>query len=174
MVEAAALLVAALLVVALSTTAVSGDKEPRRFKKHHVRYYAQLQGGAPGLAPGFLKPVNTSFSANFGAGTLFAFNLTKGVSRTSKQLGSVRGYTVETSFLGGNDSRLLEVAYIEWDDGRYAGTLQVQGLVQVAKTEVAITGGSGSFRGARGYLVVTLAKNDQPPFLTFAHDLYLF
>eukprot|EP00250_Pteridium_aquilinum_P015769 c22753_g1_i1 orf=210-755(+) len=166
------LLVGILLVVAASSD-VSVTKQPRPFKKHNLQYFVQLQVGTPGLAPGFLPPVNTTFSANFGSGVLFAFNLTTGLSPTSKPLGSVRGYTVETNFVAGSTPLQLEVAVVEYDDGRFAGTIHLQGLVQPAATEVAVTGGTGSFRGARGYITVNLVK-DSPSLRTFSHDLHLF
>ncbi|KAH7331327.1 hypothetical protein KP509_20G027200 [Ceratopteris richardii] len=166
---AMAVFVAAVLS-GLSTNVVTAESNPPPFKESHLEYYAQLDVRLPGISTAFLPPINTTLSANFGAGTLFASNITEGVAATSKLLGSVRGYTVETSYLGSPDSWLLEVAFVEYDDGYYNGTLQLQGLVQQSLTELAITGGSGSFRGAKGYLVVTLVV-DSLPTRTFRHDL---
>ncbi|KAH7331335.1 hypothetical protein KP509_20G027900 [Ceratopteris richardii] len=147
--------IVAVVLSGLSETAVSAGSKPRQFKGSRLHYYTQLDVRSPGISTAFLRPINTTLSRNFGAGTLFALNVTKEVASTSKLLGSVRGYTVETSYLGFPDSWLLEVAFVEYDDGKYNGTLQLQGLAQQSLTELAITGGSGSFRGAKGYLVVT-------------------
>ncbi|KAH7331429.1 hypothetical protein KP509_20G032600 [Ceratopteris richardii] len=143
------------------------------FKPRNLQYYVQLRVGDPGLSASFIPPINTTFSAGFGAGTLFALNITETVSRSSKQLGAVRGYTVQTGYLGFPDSWLLETAMIIYNDGVYNGTIQIQGLVQQQLTEVAIVGGSGSFRGARGIVVVTLVV-DQLPLRTFRHDVTFF
>ncbi|KAH7331320.1 hypothetical protein KP509_20G026600 [Ceratopteris richardii] len=166
---AVALLIAVLLSD-LSTNLVSASNTPRPFKKHHLHYYVQLDTRSPGISLKFIPPINTTLSANFGAGTLFALNVTKDVEPTSKRLGTVRGYTVETSYLGFPDSALLEVAMVEYDDGKYSGTLQLQGLASQQLTELAVQGGSGSFRGLHGYLVVTLVV-DHLPTRTFRHDV---
>ncbi|KAH7331328.1 hypothetical protein KP509_20G027300 [Ceratopteris richardii] len=154
----------------LSTNVISAASSPHPFKGKHLEYYAQLDVRLPGISTAFIPPINTTVSANFGAGTLFALNITEEVAPSSKLLGSVRGYTVETSYLGFPDSWLLEVAFVEYNDGKYNGTLQLQGLAQQSLTELAITGGSGSFRGAKGYLVVTLVV-DSLPTRTFRHNL---
>ncbi|KAH7427426.1 hypothetical protein KP509_10G043900 [Ceratopteris richardii] len=146
------------------------SNEPLLFMSHNFTYYVQVEMGAPGLdiaAP----PINPGISANFGQLTMFAFNATEGQSRMSKPLGFVRGYTVETSYVSG-DMQLLEVEFLEYNDGRYNGTIQYQGAVTPEGTELAIVGGSGSFRGVRGYLVVTFSSSD-PPFSTFRHDVTL-
>ncbi|KAH7331331.1 hypothetical protein KP509_20G027500 [Ceratopteris richardii] len=143
-----AVFVAAVLS-GLSTNVISAASSPLPFKGSHLEY---------------------TRSWIFGAGTLFALNITEEVSPTSKLLGSLRGYTVQTSYLGYPDSWILEVAFVEYNDGQYNGTLQLQGLVQESLTELCITGGSGSFRGAKGYLVVTLMVNSLQT-RTFRHDL---
>ncbi|KAH6557230.1 hypothetical protein KP509_1Z126900 [Ceratopteris richardii] len=124
--------------------------------------------GAPGLAIS-AQPINTTISANFGQFTMFAFNATKSQSRTSTPLGFIRGYTIETSYVSG-DMHLLEVEFLEYNHGRYNGTIQYQGAVTSQGTELAIVGGSGSFRGLKGYLVVTFSSSN-PPFSTFRHDV---
>ncbi|KAH7331324.1 hypothetical protein KP509_20G026900 [Ceratopteris richardii] len=166
-------LLMAVLLSESATSLVSASNDPRPFRFHRLQYYVQLDVRSPGISTRFIPPINTTRSANFGAATLFALNVTKDVEPTSQQLGAVRGYTVETSYLGFPDSALLEVALVEYDDGIYQGTLQLQGLAQQQLTELAIEGGSGSFRGARGYLVVTLVV-DQLPTRTFRHDVTFF
>ncbi|KAH7331325.1 hypothetical protein KP509_20G027000 [Ceratopteris richardii] len=169
---AMALLMAVLLSES-ATSLVSASNNPRPFRGHRLQYYVQLDVRSPGISTRFIPPINTTRSANFGAATLFALNVTKDVEPTSQQLGAVRGYTVETSYLGFPDSALLEVAMVEYDDGVFKGTFQLQGLAQQQLTELAIKGGSGSFRGAQGYLVVTLVV-DNLPTRTFRHDVTFF
>ncbi|KAH7331329.1 hypothetical protein KP509_20G027400 [Ceratopteris richardii] len=154
----------------LSKNVTSAASSPFLFTGSHLEYYAQLDVRLPGVSTAFLPPINTTLSARFGAGTIFGLNITEEVSPSSKLLGSLRGYTIETSYLGYPDSWLLEVAFVEYNDGQYNGTLQLQGLAQESLTELGITGGSGSFRGAKGYLVVTLVVNSLPT-RTFRHDL---
>ncbi|KAH7331323.1 hypothetical protein KP509_20G026800 [Ceratopteris richardii] len=166
-------LLIAVLLSASATRLVCAVPDPPPFRMHQLQYYVQLDVRSPGISNRFLPPINTTLSANFGAGTLFSLNVTKDIEPTSERLGTVRGYTVETSYLGFPDSALLEVAMVEYDDGEYKGTYQLQGLPQQQLTEIAITGGFGSFRGARGYLIVTLVV-DQLPTRTFRHDVTFF
>ncbi|KAH7427403.1 hypothetical protein KP509_10G043000 [Ceratopteris richardii] len=157
--------------IALLLEGAEASNELPSFKEHQFSYYVQLQtGGAPNL--GILRPpINTTISANFGSSTIFAFNVTESELRTSKSLGLIRGYTVETSYVSG-DMRLLEVEFLQYDDGRYKGTVQYQGAVTSTGTELAIVGGSCSFRGVRGYVVVNFISS-VPPFSTYRHDVTL-
>ncbi|KAH7331432.1 hypothetical protein KP509_20G032800 [Ceratopteris richardii] len=162
-----------LLPSLISKPVTSEHHNPPKFKEKKLQYYVQLETGLPGISLNFIPPIDPAFSAGFGSGTIFALNITKTVSRSSEQLGAVRGYTVQTGYLALPDSWLLETAMIVYDDGKYKGTIQVQGLVQEELTEVAIVGGSGSFRGAQGVVVVTVVV-DELPFRTFHHDITFF
>ena len=120
-----------------------------------LEYYVQVVAGAPytgQLAP----PFNSNTTYNFGAVQIFDFNITEeAASNSSKSLGHVSGYTVQTSYTA--TSQELEVEVVSYDDGAGVnGTLSFQGLINPSTVnEIAIVGGSGSFRGARGYVVIS-------------------
>ncbi|KAH7427399.1 hypothetical protein KP509_10G042600 [Ceratopteris richardii] len=158
------------LPAALLLKPAEGSDEPPLFKKNHLKYYVQLESGKPGNARS-AEPINTTFSNNFGQSAIFAFNVTKSKSRTSKVLGFVRGYTVETSYAA-NTLTLLEVEFLEYDDGHYSGTLQYQGVVTMEGSQLAIAGGTGSFRGLQGYVEVSVESKVEP-FTTYRHDVTL-
>ncbi|KAH7427596.1 hypothetical protein KP509_10G051200 [Ceratopteris richardii] len=136
-----------------------------------LTYYVQVEIGAPNLAA-ILPPINAPLSGSFGQATVFAFNVTDGKSATSKPLGFVRGFTVETNYISGADIRLVEVEFLEYDDGRCKGTLQYQGVVTSQDSQLAVVGGSGSFRGVRGNVVVTVVSSNGN-FRTYFHDVTL-
>ncbi|KAH7297033.1 hypothetical protein KP509_26G050000 [Ceratopteris richardii] len=161
-----------LIVAAASLFGVSHASDtPSVFSKDSLTYYVQVEVGAPSLGT-LLQPINASISGSFGQAVVFAFNATKSQSRTSKSLGLLRGYTVETNYISGGATRLLEVEFLDYDDGQYKGTLQYQGVVTPESTELAVVGGSGSFRGIRGYVVVTFVSSNNP-FSTFLHKVTL-
>ncbi|KAH7441743.1 hypothetical protein KP509_03G052000 [Ceratopteris richardii] len=117
-----------------------------------MQYYVQVFVGDRSLNQNLLPPLNESFSGSFGHGELFAFNATEGPEQTSSRVGSVE--------------------LISYDDGNYKGTIQIQGEIRaISPNEVAIVGGTGSFRGARGFGVIERVLLDGP-YRRFHHDLH--
>lgn len=142
--------------------------EPWRCVNATLDYYVQVLIG--GLDIGVLIPaIEPSVTANFGYTEVFAFNVTEGVSATSKQLGYVRGYTVQASY--DSTYRGVEVATVSYADGHTNGTIHIRGLIVGPTNEVAIVGGTGNFRGARGYGIVTEASATGD-LVVYHHDLH--
>ena len=139
-----------------------------------LQYYVQVELGAPDFQVG-LPALNQTSSAQLGQINVFDLNVTEGFDRfTSQCLGSVRGYTVETSYVSGEDaSRAVEVELLTYNDGRgVEGTISMQGVIKDTPNEIAIVGGTGSFRGVRGYAAIDIAINDTLPYLVYHHSLY--
>ena len=135
-----------------------------------LKYYVHIQIGSVNLNTNFVPPLNTSSSANFGAGVLFALNATKGLDTKSKQLGYSRGYTIETSYFTGI-SRGVETTVLEYNDGRrHNGTFVIMGIVgTLSLNEVAIVGGTGTFQGANGYAFISFIREAPNDVYTFYH-----
>lgn len=154
--------------------AESEDKQLKPFKRSKLEYYVQAHVG-PGSAASsdrFLPALNATATAKFGGGNLFAFNITKGADPASAQLGFVRGYTVETSYLASRSSA-VETATIEYEDAKYKGTFTVVGILGAAgPNELAIVGGTESFRGAQGWLTINLANTTGFSLFTFHHEAH--
>ena len=166
-------LVLALLLCAPAWGGVEARQSP--YKPFVLKYFVHIEvNGALGATDAFLPALNSSFSADFGSGSLFALNVTEAVSPTSRQLGYSRGYAIETSYLTGV-SRGIETVVLEYaDGGKHNGTFVITGAVGTSGTnEVAIVGGTGTFRGANGYTLISFAamlKNGT--LFTFAHEAH--
>jgi hypothetical protein len=124
-----------------------------------------------------LGPLNGSRSGAFGEVDVFDLNITDGADASSSRcLGSVRGFTVQTSYdpaSGSASSRDVEVELVTYDDGMgLNGTVSMQGLILNAPNEIAIVGGTGSFRGVRGYALIDLVNNRHLPRLVYHHTLF--
>ena len=157
-----------------TTTTKQVEAKKSTYKPFVLNYYVHIQIGGINANPNFLPALNQSYSANFGAGVLFALNVTEAVSPTSRQLGYSRGYAIETSYLTGV-SRGIETVVLEYaDGGKHNGTFVITGAVGTSGTnEVAIVGGTGTFRGANGYTLISFAamlKNGT--LFTFAHEAH--
>ena len=169
------------LVLALLLCAArgpGGSAEARRsppYKPFVLKYFVHIEvNGALGATDAFLPALNSSFSADFGAASLFALNVTEAVSPTSRQLGYSRGYAIETSYLTGV-SRGIETVVLEYaDGGQHNGTFVITGAVGTSGTnEVAIVGGTGTFRGANGYTLISFAGMlNNGTLFTFAHEAH--
>ena len=167
----------ALALLLLCAAHGPGLAKARRspYKPFVLKYFVHIEvNGALGATDAFLPVLNSSFSADFGSGSLFALNVTEAVSPTSRQLGYSRGYAIETSYLTGV-SRGIETVVLEYaDGGKHNGTFVITGAVGTSGTnEVAIVGGTGTFRGADGYTLISFAgmlKNGT--LFTFAHEAH--
>jgi hypothetical protein len=130
-----------------------------------LEYYVQVVVGQPYTGE-LVAALDSSATYSFGSVEVFDFNITAGESNTSQALGHVRGYTVQASYTA--TSHEVEVEVVSYDDGAGTnGTLSLMGLVNLATNEIAIVGGSGSFRGARGYVVISLINPN-----VYHHSLY--
>ena len=161
-----------VLLSFMGTTNMQGETKKSTYKPFVLNYYVHIQIGGINANPNFLPALNQSFSANFGSGVLFALNVTEAINVTSKQLGYSRGYTIETSYLTGV-ARGLETVVIEYNDGtgKHNGTFVITGLVGTSGTnEVAIVGGTGTFRGANGYALISFVRVAPNNVYTFYHD----
>ena len=155
-----------------TTTTKQVEAKKSTYKPFVLNYYVHIQIGGINANPNFLPALNQSYSANFGAGVLFALNVTEGINTTSKQLGYSRGYTIETSYLTGV-ARGLETVVIEYNDGtgKRNGTFVIMGLVGTSGTnEVPIVGGTGTFRGANGYALISFARVAPNNVYSFYHE----
>ncbi|MCO5570770.1 hypothetical protein L7F22_024498 [Adiantum nelumboides] len=106
---------------------------------------------------------------HFRQDSALAFNVTQGADPTSRLLGFMRGYTVQASSTA--DFHGVEVEVLTYDDGSLNGTISLQCLINVATNEIAIVGGSGDFRGARGYAVITFL-NSTAALSLYKHQLF--
>ena len=62
---------------------------------------------------------------------------------------------------------------LDYNDGAGVnGTISLQGLITEATNELAILGGSGSFRGVTGYDIVTYVNASSSTILVYHHALY--
>ena len=163
------------LVLILTEPQVLSNARTSVYKPFVLKYYVHIEvNGALGATDKFLPPVNASFSADFGSASLFALNVTEDLSPTSKQLGYSRGYAIETSYLA-SLSRGVETVVLEYaDGGEHNGTFVIAGVVGTSGTnEVAIIGGTGTFRGANGYLLISFAQLlNNATLFTFAHEAH--
>ena len=130
-----------------------------------LEYYVQVVVGTP--YTGEVAPaLDNDTTYSFGSVEVFDFNITAGASNVSESLGHVRGYTVQASYT--STSHEVEVEVVSYDDGAGTnGTLSLQGLINLSTNEIAIVGGSGSFRGVRGYVIISMINPN-----VYHHALY--
>ena len=142
-----------------------------------IEYYVQVELGASDFGidlPG-LNHTSRPSNAQFGEIDVFNLNITDGIDRTTSQnVGSVRGFTIQSSYLpGASASRDVEVEVLTYDDGNgLKGTIMLQGIIENAPNEIAIVGGTGSFRGVRGYAFIDIVVNNTLPYLVYHHSLF--
>ncbi|MCO5598999.1 hypothetical protein L7F22_053098 [Adiantum nelumboides] len=134
-----------------------------------LEYYVQVGLGPPGLGT-LIAPIDpTGSTGTFGRTQLFAFNVTKGVDAASTLLGSMRGYAVQASATA--DFHAVEVEVLTYHDGSLNGTISLQGLINAGTNEIAIVGGTGDFRGACGYGIITFL-NSTATLALYHHQLF--
>lgn len=133
-----------------------------------LEYFVHVRLGDVDLGT-LLSPIDPKLTNSFGSTQLFAFNVTQGPDPLSTQLGFVRGYNVQASY----DSTPIgvEVENVSYDDGSLKGTIQLQGLIAAGTNEIAVVGGTGDFRGARGYGIVTQVSSSGNAVL-YHHELH--
>ncbi|MCO5577746.1 hypothetical protein L7F22_031578 [Adiantum nelumboides] len=134
-----------------------------------LEYYVQVGLGPPDLGT-LIAPIDpTGSTGTFGRTQLFAFNVTKGVDAASTLLGSMRGYAVQASATA--DFHAVEVEVLAYHDGSLNGTISLQGLINAGTNEIAIVGGTGDFRGACGYGIITFL-NSTATLALYHHQLF--
>ncbi|KAI5084522.1 hypothetical protein GOP47_0000691 [Adiantum capillus-veneris] len=134
-----------------------------------LEYYVHVGFALPSLGT-LIAPIDSSGSTGtFGQTQLFAFNVTEGADPTSYSLGSMRGYTVQASSTA--DFHGVEVEVLTYDDGSLNGTISLQGLINAGTNEIAIVGGTGDFRSARGYAIITFL-NSTATVALYHHQLF--
>ncbi|KAH7441747.1 hypothetical protein KP509_03G052400 [Ceratopteris richardii] len=145
---------------------------PPPFRKCRLQYYVQVLVGDVSLNQNLLPPLIQSYSGPFGHAELFAFNATEGPEQASTRIGYARGFTIDSAYKASDIIDLIEVELISYDDGKYKGTIQIQGEIRaISPNEVAIVGGTGSFQGARGFGFIERVLLDGP-YRRFHHDLH--
>lgn len=147
---------------------------PPAYRECTLQYYVQVLVGDVSLNQNLFPPLNTSYSGPFGHGELFAFNVTKGPERESELVGYARGFTIDSAYKASQVIDLIEVEFVSYNDGVYKGTIQIQAEIVItpdATNEVAIVGGTGSFRGARGFGFVSRLLLDGN-YRLFRHQLH--
>ena len=81
------------------------------------------------------------------------------------------GSSVDTPYT--STSYSVEVEVLDYNDGAGVnGTISLQGLITEATNELAILGGSGSFRGVTGYDIVTYINASSSTIFVYHHALY--
>lgn len=132
-----------------------------------LEYYVQVLIGGVDIGV-LISAIDPNTTGTFGYTELFAFNITEEADATSTQLGYVRGFNIQASY----DSTVygVEVETVSYADDSLNGTIQIQGLIIAGTNEVAIVGGTGDFRGARGYGIVTLV-NATDDLVLYHHEL---
>mgnify|MGYP002775608609 CR=1 FL=1 len=135
-----------------------------------LEFYAQVEVGTSDIGI-IVSPLDSNTTNSFGEVEAFALNVTSGYETTSTQLGTMRGYTVQTSST--STSHAVEVEVLQYDDGAgTSGTISLQGHITSSADEIAIVGGSGSFRGVRGYDVITYINASSAAVFVYHHALY--
>ncbi|KAH7290036.1 hypothetical protein KP509_30G029600 [Ceratopteris richardii] len=104
-----------------------------------------------------------------GLTTIFNLNMTMGQSNDSTPLGFARGYTVDTAYQAGQYAG-FKTEILSYNDGTYKGTIHFQAMLDGSTAEVAVLGGTGSFRGVRGWGIVTQVLAS-PPYTVYQHNL---
>ncbi|MCO5563694.1 hypothetical protein L7F22_017341 [Adiantum nelumboides] len=144
--------------------------KPKPYKKSKLSYYVQVVRGHPSMGI-LLKPLNSSYNHGMGFTTIFALNMTQTKANTSRPLGVARGYTVNTAYASDTEYAGFETEIISYDDGEYKGTIHFQAMLDGSSAEVAILGGTGSFRSVRGWGTVTQTLL-QLPYVVYFHKLH--
>ncbi|KAH7441749.1 hypothetical protein KP509_03G052600 [Ceratopteris richardii] len=145
---------------------------PPPFCKCRLQYYVQVLVGDVSLNQNLLPRLNQSYSGPFGHAELFAFNATEGPEQAFTRIGYARGFTIDSAYKASDIIDLIEVELISYDDGKYKGTIQIQGEIRaISPNEVAIVGGTGSLRGARGFGFIERVLLDGS-YGRFHHDLH--
>lgn len=101
---------------------------------------------------------------DFGSTLVFDNDVTEGPSPSSKHVGRRQGVAVKDNHSNTNFYLLFTIIFEDHD--RYTGTLQVAGTeIGSGDREISIVGGTGDFRGARGYSTFYLYNSTDYPII---------
>ncbi|XP_040378343.1 dirigent protein 1-like isoform X2 [Oryza brachyantha] len=166
------LCVLAFLAVAVTGAAAGGGTTTTHL---HLYIHETLTGAnatAASLAPSPLAGSNSSF------GSVGAFDdeLREGSDAASAYLGRAEGLLVQADLA--NPAALWTMLTLVFTDGDYTGsTLVLDGRVDFAggggTAERAVVGGTGRFRRARGYTLMSKFGNPTPSTVVFEMDIYV-
>lgn len=140
----ASTIAASLPSTCISYNSFSCSKSPPETLKYYVH---ALDGSGPTI----VKAVDPAPST-FGQLCVFAYQLNQGRAANSTHLGYIRGLEVYNSQDPTAETILL-LNTVTYSDGTYNGTISLHGQATLSETnyELTIVGGTGDFRGVRGY-----------------------
>ncbi|GJN40878.1 hypothetical protein PR202_gn00293 [Eleusine coracana subsp. coracana] len=116
-------------------------------------------------------------NSSFGSVGAFDDELREGSDAASQYLGRAEGTLVQADL--GSPSAWCTVLNLVFTEGDYGGsTLLINGRADLgngknAVVERAVVGGTGRFRWARGYSLMTKVGNPTPSTVVFEMDLYV-
>lgn len=108
---------------------------------------------------------------DFGSTLVYDNDFTEGPSISSKLIGRRQGIAIKDNHSNTNFYLLFTLIFENHD--KYNGTLQVGGTeIGSEDREISILGGTGDFRGARGYSTFYLYSSDDYPIIKQDFVLY--
>ncbi|TKV95669.1 hypothetical protein SEVIR_9G377800v4 [Setaria viridis] len=156
----------ALLATAITVVVVAAADDGMT---HLHLYIHETVAGSP--------PLVGSNSSSFGSIGAIDDELRDGPEPASQYLGRAQGFLVQADL--GNPAASCTILSLAFTEGDYGGsTLVVDGRVDLgadgkAVVERGVVGGTGRFRRARGYSLMTKFGNPTPGTVVFEMDLYV-
>ncbi|BBN15872.1 protein MpDIR30 [Marchantia polymorpha subsp. ruderalis] len=140
-----------------------GNTESLTFFVHCTNEVAIVAG------PG--KDTHDMSKLAFGSTLIYDNDVTEGPDLASKLIGRREGMAIMDNFAGENFYLLFTVIFEHHP--KYQGTLQVQGTeIGHGDREISVVGGTGDFRGARGYSTFHLYTATPYPIIEQSFVLY--
>ncbi|KAG6558076.1 hypothetical protein Mapa_000256 [Marchantia paleacea] len=160
---AAVLLLLLSVVVADAYHSESGEAETLTYFVHCTDEVAIVAG------PG--KDTRDMNKLAFGSTLIYDNDVTEGAALTSKRIGRRQGMAVMDNFAGENYYLLFTLIFEHHE--KYQGTVQIQGTeIGHGDREISIVGGTGDFRGARGYSTFYLHTAIPYPIIKQSFHIY--
>ncbi|CAN6312429.1 unnamed protein product [Urochloa humidicola] len=176
---AATLCFLTFLAAAVAVVVAAADAGMTHF--HLYIHETVLAGAGNGTAALFAcsPPIGVN-SSSFGSVGAIDDELRDGPDPASQYLGRAQGFLVQADL--GNPAAACTVLTLAFTEGDYGGsTLVVYGRVdlgagdgEATAAERTVVGGTGKFRGVRGYSLTTEVRNPTPgTAVVFEMDLYI-
>uniref|UniRef100_A0A0E0KES8 Dirigent protein n=1 Tax=Oryza punctata TaxID=4537 RepID=A0A0E0KES8_ORYPU len=169
------------LLAFLAAIAATGDGSTTTHLHFYIHEtFAGANATAASLAPSPLAGGggggSSNSSSSFGSVGAFDDELREGSDAASRYLGRAEGLLVQADL--GNPAALWTMLTLAFSDGDYKGsTLVLDGRVDLGggggAAERAVVGGTGRFRRARGYSLMTKFGNPTPSTVVFEMDVYV-